>query len=164
MSESRKLARSLVEPEEVRLESRHPRAESIARLRDAARAFRVELDGERVAIAADSARFEGRWEGGAQDLRLEGRFIPSRRTRLALYGMSIVMTLLLAASGWLLLATEAGSARFLVPLFTGLAVLALPFVFTGMASVAEADRSRIRKALRVALQDEEERFRKFDDD
>jgi len=158
------MARSLVEPEPLTLESRHGRAESIERLRRAARAFRAEFDGERVTIAADSAHLEARWEGGAQDLRLEGQFVPGRKTRLALYGMSLVMTLLIAASAWLVLATETGSARFLVPLFTGLAVLGLPFVFTGMASVAEADRSRIRKALRVALQDEEERFRKWDED
>src|SRR5688572_15972360 len=134
MSESRRLARSLVEPEAITIESRHGRAESIERLRQAARVFRTELEGERVTIVADNARLEGKWEGGAQDLRLEARFVPGRRTRFALTGMSLVMTLLLAASAWLLLATEAGSARFLVPLFTLLAVLALPFVFTGMAS------------------------------
>jgi hypothetical protein len=162
MSESRRLARSLVEPEAITLESRYGRAESIERLRHAAGAFRTELEGERVTIVADHARLEARWEGGAQDLRLEGQFVPGRTTRFALYGMSLVMTLLMAASAWLLLATEVGTARFLVPLFTVLAVLALPFVFTGMASVAEADRSRIRKALRVALQDEEARYRKWE--
>ena len=163
MSEMRRLARSLVETEHLTLDSRYPRAESIERLRESASALHAELDGEHVAITQGKARFEGQWQGGAGDLRLEGRFEPRRATRLALNVMSVAMLLLVAASIWLLAGDGGGAARFLVPLFTLLAVLALPFVFTGMASIAEADRSRIRKALRVALQDEDASFRKWEE-
>lgn len=164
MSETRRLARSLVEPEALSLESRYGRAESIERLRGAASAFRAELDGEHVVIAAENARFEGQWEGGANDLRLVGTFVPRRGTKLKLHVMSLVMLALVAASAWLILHEEGGTTRFLVPIFTVLAVLALPFVFTGMASIAEGDRASIRKALRVALLDEESGYRKWQDE
>lgn len=164
MSESRRLARSLVEPEPLSMESRFPRAESIERLRRAARAFHTTVEGERVSILAPSARLEARWEGPADDLRLVGEFRPGRRTGLALRILSFIFLLLLAASGWLVWATETGAARFLVPLLTLLGVLALPFIVTGMASTGEADRSRIKKALRVALRDEQEGYKRVVDD
>lgn len=164
MSESRRLARSLVEPEPLVMESRFPRAESIERLRRAARAFRSTIEGDRVSIVAPSARLEARWEGPADGLELVGRFVPGRRMRIALQVLSLVFVLLVAASVWLLWRTDTGAARFLVPLTTVLGVLALPFIVTGMASTGEADRSRIRKALRVALQDEEEGYKRVVDD
>lgn len=155
MSESRRLARSLVEPEPFTLDSGFSRVESIERLRHATRAFRTTLEGERVTIVAPSARLEARWEGGGDSVRLVGEFRPGRRMGIALQVLSLVFLLLVAASGWLLWRSDAGAARFLVPLVTVLGVLALPFVVTGMASTGEADRSRIRKALRVALRGEE---------
>jgi len=51
-----------------------------------------------------------------------------------------------------------GTTAFLVPMITVLAVLGLPFLVLGLASQREADESRIRKAIRVALMDEEEAF------
>ena len=164
MSESRRLARSLVEPEPFSMESRHPRAESIERLRHAARAFRATLEGERVSIVAASARLEARWDGPADGLKLVGEFRPGRRTAIALQILSLVFLLLVAASGWFVWRTDTGAARFLVPLVTVLGVLALPFIVTGMASTGEADRARIKKALRVALQDEQEGYKRVVDE
>ena len=164
MSESRRLARSLVEPEPLAMESRFPRAESIERLRKAARAFRTTLEEGRVSIVAPSARLEARWEGPADGLKLVGQFMPGRRMGIALRILSLVFLVLVAASAWLVWRTETGAARFLVPLATVLGVLALPFIVTGMASTGEADRSRIRKALRVALQDEAEGYARVVDD
>ncbi len=162
MSETRQLARSLVEPEPVSFDSRHPRAESIERVRAAARAFELDLDGERVVITSRNARYEGKWEGSADALRLEGVFIPGKRVQGFLKATSAVMVLLMAASTWILWSGGDDSpARFLVPLVTLLAILGLPFVVTGMASAREADKSRIRKALRVALVDEEVRLPKM---
>lgn len=165
MSESRRLARSLVEPEPFELASRFTREESIERLRRASSAFRTTIQGDRVSIVAASARLEARWEGSVDQWKLLGEFKPGRRMGIALQVLSLMFLLLVAASGWVIWATDTGAARFLLPLLTVLAVLAFPFIIAGMASTGEADRSRIRKALRVALQDEEERLppaRKWD--
>ena len=158
MSEARRLARSLVEPEALAVDSLFARAESLERLRHATRQLSAQLDMERVTIEAQRARYDARWEGSDKGVRLAGEFQPEPRARRILTGLSAGMTLLLAASAWLILQTEAGAARFLVPLFTALATLALPLVVIGMASVGEADRARIRKALRVALRGESERL------
>ena len=164
MSESRRLARSLVEPEPFSLESRFPRDESIERLRRSGRAFQTMVVGERVSIVAASARLEARWEGSVDRWKLVGEFKPGRRMGIALQVLSLIFLLLVAASGWVIWATDTGAARFLLPLVTVLAVLAFPFIITGMASSGEADRARIRKALRVALLDEEERYRRVVDE
>ena len=163
MSEARRLARSLVEPEALEVESLFPRAESIERLRNATRHLSSQLDLERVTIVAPRARYEAHWEDGSGVARLVGEFRPEPRSRRILTGLSIGMTLLLVASAWLIAETDAGAARFLVPLFTGLATLALPFVAIGMASVNDADRARIRKTLRVALREESERLSRAHD-
>lgn len=168
MSETRQLARSLVEPEPATFDSRHPRAESIERIRTAAHGFELDLDGEHVVIAARNARYEGKWEGSADALRLDGEFIAGPRVKGFLKAISAMMVLLIAASAWILWSGgDESPARFLVPLVTLLAIFGLPFVVSGMASAREADKSRIRKALRVALQDEEERMpkmQKWDDE
>lgn len=156
MSETRQLARSLVEPEPASFDSRHPRAESIERVRGAARGFELDLDGEHVVITARNARYEGKWVGSADALRLEGEFIAGTRVQGFLKITSAVMVLLVGASAWILwTGADESPARFLVPLVTLLAILGLPFVVTGIASAREADKSRIRKALRLALEDEE---------
>ena len=53
---------------------------------------------------------------------------------------------------------ERGPAQFMLPLFTVLAILGLPFVALGLASQRDAAESRLRRAIRVALLDEAERL------
>ena len=166
MSETRRLARSLVEAEPLTMDSRHSRAESIERLRTAAHAFRATLQGDRVEIAADDAAFVGHWEGGAGDLRLVGELRPPRRNRitLAILSMTLFAILVAAVAAWFSGRTH---ERWLMPIIAVLATLFMPYFVIGMASHGESDRARIRKALRVALADEEEGFppaRKWDDE
>ena len=166
MSESRRLARSLVEPEPLEMKSRYPRHESIERVRRSTRAFTATMEGDRVSIVAQGARLDARWEDAMDTVKLVGEFRPGRRMGIALQVLSLVFLVLVAASGYVVWRTDTGAARFLIPLLTVLGVLALPFIVTGMASTGEADRASIRKALRVALLDEEERLRakKWDDE
>jgi hypothetical protein len=72
-----------------------------------------------------------------------------------LKALSAGMALAVAASAWAI-ATQEGALQFLLPLSTVLAILALPFVALGLASQREAEEARIRKAIRVALLDEDE--------
>ena len=158
MSETRRLARSLVEPEPITMESRYPRAESLERVRDAARAFAVSVDGEAVSIAAANASFAGRWDGGAGDLRLVGELRPAARyrSRLAAISLTLLAVALLAAGAWIIEAPAV--QRYSLTITFALAALFMPYLVIGMASAGDSDRARIRKALRVALQDEEERM------
>jgi hypothetical protein len=166
MSETRRLARALVEPEAVVMESHHSRAESIERLREAARAFTVTADGESVAIAAHHASFVGRWQGGAEDLKLVGELRPAPRNRITLTMISLTLVAigLLAAGAWVF--DVPTPQRYLMTMMFTLSVLFMPYFIVGIGSSGEADRARIRKALRVALQDEEERLpaKKWDDE
>lgn len=166
MSETRRLARALVEPEAVTMDSHYSRAESIQRLRDAARAFTLTADGESVAIAARQASFVGSWQGGAEDLRLVGELRPAPRNRVTLAAISLTLVAvgLLAAGAWIF--DVPTPQRYLMTMMFTLSVLFMPYFIVGIGSSGEADRSRIRKALRVALQDEEERppAKKWDDE
>ena len=79
------------------------------------------------------------------------------RTQRLLQLLSLGMALAVAVSAWAI-ATLEGPMQFMLPLFTVLATLALPFVALGLASNREAAESRIRRAIKVALQDEPERM------
>ena len=48
--------------------------------------------------------------------------------------------------------------QFMLPLFTVLAILALPFVALGLSSQRAAAEARITRAIRIALMDEAERM------
>jgi hypothetical protein len=157
MSEMKRAARALVERRMERFESRHSLAESKARL-DAAIA-KITRTG--------ASQFRPTWieEGGKAILQAE--FLPRARTRSVLAASSLVLSLLVLESAWLLYSAEGGSARYLVPLFTGLAILAFPFVALALSSNREAEESRIRRAIRVALLDEAQRMpppKKWDDE
>lgn len=147
MSELKRAARALVEVRSERFESRHPLAESRSRLEQAL--GRIE--------AGHASVFTQSWS--EQDGRgvLEARFAPPPRTQRQLQGLSLGMTLAVAASAWAI-ATQEGALQFLLPLFTGLALLALPFVALGLSSQREAAESRVRRAIRIALLDEAERL------
>jgi len=157
MSEMRRAARALVEHRTERFESRHPPGESKARL-DAALA-KLERSG--------ASRFIPSWREEGGKAILQAQFLPRARTQAVLTASSIVLSLLVLASAWLLYSTDEGAVRYLVPLFTGLAILAFPFVALALSSNREAEESRIRRAIRIALLDEAERLpppKKWDDE
>ena len=54
--------------------------------------------------------------------------------------------------------SENAALRFLLPLVTILAVIGFPFVTLALASNREALESRVRRAIRAALVDEDEKF------
>ena len=147
MSELRRAARALVEKHSERFESRHGLEESKARLAAA-------LD--RVG-ASTSTVFTPAWEMQEARPVLEAQFAPPGRTLRILKVLSLGMTLAVAASAWAIVSQE-GALRFLLPLFTVLATLALPFVALGLGSQRAAEEARIRRAIRIALLDEGERL------
>jgi len=144
MSEMRRVARALVETRTERFESTHRLEDSKARL---ARA--LERVGDHPATLATLA-----W--GESDGRpvLDVRFAPPPRIPRLLKLLSGAMAGLVAASAWAI-AMEDGALRFLLPLFTGLAILAVPLVALGLGSQRAADESRIARAIRTALRDED---------
>lgn len=148
-SEARRIAKALVETRSERFESRHGLGDAQERLQAA------------IAKARPDGRvlFTPRWSSAGAGSILEAQFAPPPRTHRLLKSMSLAMTALVAASIWAVVSPRAGDALgFLLPLFTGLAILALPFVFVALGSNREAEEARIRKAIRVALLDEEDLF------
>lgn len=149
MSPMRKAAGGLVEHRRESFVSRHPIGESQARL--SAALAKAGIKG--------AARFTSEWRTEGERAVLEARFDPSPGTQRFLQASSIGMALLVAASVWAVAAEGVGRPMaFLLSMFTVLAVLALPFVALGLASQRDAEEARIRKAIRVALQDEAEKF------
>jgi hypothetical protein len=145
-SETRRAARALVEHRVERFESRHPLGESQSRL----------------ATAIANARLEGRvefspeWISQGSAAVLEAQFAPPPRTQRFLKGASIAMSLLIGLTIWTIFSPAADSATaWMLGLFTAFAILALPFVFVGLGSSREAEEARIRRAIRVALLDED---------
>jgi hypothetical protein len=136
----KRAARALVETRTERFES----------------AFGLQETRARVAAAMERARPGGAtvadlsWTE-APVVALEVRFSPPPSTRRVLKALSAAMALAVVASAWAL-AAEDGALRFLVPLSTGLAVLAMPFVALGLASRRAAAESRIARAIRAALE------------
>lgn len=147
MSELRRAARELVEKRSERFESRHGLEESKARLAAAL---------ERVG-ASGSTVFTPAWETREARPVLDAQFAPPARTLRMLKALSVGMSLAVAASAWAIVSQE-GAVRFLLPLFTLFATLALPFVALGLGSQRAAEEARIRRAIRIALLDEEERW------
>jgi hypothetical protein len=147
MSELKRAARALVETRTERFESRHDLARSQSRLEAAV--ARIAGTGATV--------FTPAWREEQGRAVLEARFAPPRRTLRLLNSISLAMALAVAASAWAI-ATQEGPAQFALPLFTVLAILALPFVALGMASQRDAAEARLRRAIRVALLDEQERM------
>jgi hypothetical protein len=158
MSEMRRAARSLVEHRTERFESRHSLDDSKARL--AAGIARLGLKG--------STRFDPAWSCADGKTVLDAHFRPAHHIKSMLSVSSLVMSALVLSSVWLVMAADEGAAlKFLVPLFTGLAILAFPFVALALNSNRESEESRIRKAIRVALLDETEKLppeKKWDDE
>jgi hypothetical protein len=145
-SETRRAARALVDRRVERFESRHPLGESQSRF----------------AAAIANARLEGRvefspaWSSQGETAVLEAQFAPPARTQRFLKAVSIAMSVLIGMTLWAIFSPSADSATaWLLGLFTAFAILALPFVFVGLGSSREAEESRIRRAIRAALLDED---------
>ena len=147
MSELKRAARALVATRNERFESRHGLAESKARLEQAL--ARIGAPGPTV--------FTPTWSEADGRATLDSRFAPPPGIQRLLKALSLGMALAVASSAWAI-ATQEGSVQFIVPLFTVLAILALPFVALGLGSQREAAEARIKRAIRVALQDEAERL------
>ena len=146
MSELRRVARALVETRTERFESLHGLEESKARL---ARALERIGDHAATLVSLDWSEADGR-------ALLDVRFAPPPRIPRMLKLLSAAMAGLVAASAWAI-AMEDGALRFLLPLFTALAILALPLVALGLGSQRAADESRITRAIRTALRDVDEK-------
>ncbi len=146
-SETRRAAKALIERRVERFESRHAAEESKSRLDRA------------LANARPEGRvvFTPRWASEGALCVLNAEFAPPPRTQRFLKAMSFAMSLLVIASAWLIFSprAEGEAVAYLVPLFTGFAILALPFVFVALGSNREAEEARIRKAIRAALVDED---------
>ena len=147
MSELKRAARALVETRVERFESRHTLAESRSRLESAI----ARID------AAGPSIFTPTWSEHEGRAILEARFAPPPRTQRLLNVLSLGMALAVAVSAWAI-ATQEGSVQFMLPLVTVLATLALPFVALGLSSQREAVEARLRRAIKVALQDEPKRM------
>jgi predicted membrane-bound mannosyltransferase len=145
-SEMRRSAKALVEHRSESFDSRHGLEESQARLAAALRKAGI----------ANLAQFNATWRSDNGRTILEAHFSPSPRTQRFLKIASLVMLLLVASCFWALgSADEDRALKFLLPMFTVLAILGFPFVALGLASQREAEEARIRKAIRVALLDED---------
>lgn len=150
MSEMRRAARALVERRVERIESHHPLEESKARL--AAALARAELPGNHTVFTTS-------WTVQGANAVLEASYAPTQRTSRRLQAMSLGMAMAVGASIWAIV-TQEGALRFLLPLSTAFAVLAVPYVALGLGSQRAAEEARIARAIRIALLDEEERFPK----
>ena len=145
MSEMRRAARSLVETRTERFESLHGLEESRRRLDDG-------LERLRPWRTVDFTR---RWDTESARPILLATFAAPPRTQRLLKALSFGMAMLVAVSAWAMLSREvSGVTAFLLPLVAALAILGFPFLVLGLASARQADESRIRKAIRVALLDE----------
>ncbi len=147
-SEMRRAAEALVERRRERFESRHALAPSQERLEAAL-----------AGVPLRYTRLDLAWSGEDGRVLLDASFAPAARIPRFLNVSSLAIFALVAASVWLLVSRrEAGAEKFLVPLFTGLAILAFPFAALGLSSQREAEEARARRAIRKALLDEDDAY------
>jgi len=147
VSELKRAARALVETRSERFESLHGLAESKSRLEKALESIGV----------PGSTVFTPTWSEANGRATLDVRFAPPPGIQRLLKALSLGMALAVAMSAWAVV-TQEGSVQFMLPLFTVLAILAVPFVALGLGSQREAAEARLKRAIRVALRDEAERL------
>jgi len=139
MSEMARSAKALVATHEQRFTSGLPPETARARVTEALAKL-----GPLKATVLDVS-----WDAAT----LVARFAPPGRTQRLLKVLSVGIALAIAASLWAILREE-GPFAFIMPLFTVLAILGLPFVALGLASNRAAEESRVTRAIRVALGEE----------
>ncbi len=145
MSEMRRMAKMLVERRSEAFRSRYARDESTRRFEHAIAGF-----------TPKGMAFVTAWRDEPGATWLDVSFAPSRTTHLFLNSASLVITLMIGASLWSVLASGVEPAgRFLVILATVLAILAFPFVVLAYASRREAEEATLRRKIRRALVEEE---------
>ena len=148
-TEAQRAARALMDRRAERFESRHSMDESRARLE--ATLSRARLEGREM--------FTPTWSDADGKVLLDAAFAPPPRVGTILKGLSLALTLLVLVTAWAGLSPAAGpSARWLLGLSTGLAVLVLPWIFVAMGSSRLAEEARIARAIKAALLDEEEKL------
>jgi hypothetical protein len=137
------VALALVGTRTERVASPCDRAESEARL---ARAI--------SGPAPRRMRIARRWVEDAGILQLEIEFSPAPQTQHFLRAASLAMTALIASSLWAIASREDSTAvAFLLPLFTVLTILGLPFGVAAMGSQREAEEARYLRAIRNAFKE-----------
>lgn len=145
-SEMRRMAKLLVARRSEAFESRYPRAESEARLKRALEGF-----------SAKGMVFETAWRDGDAPV-LDVSFAPSPGTRFFLNSASATFTTLMLASLWALMSPgEMPAGRVLITLFTILAILLFPFVVVAYGSRRDAEESTLRKKIRKAIVEVEDK-------
>ena len=146
-SEMRRMAKLLVARRSEAFESRYQRAESEARVNRAIEGF-----------SPKGMVFETAWRDEPGVSVLDVSFSPSRSTRYFLNSSSAVLTVLLAFTLWALVAPgEMPSSRIMIAIFTLGAILAFPLVVVAYGSRREAEESTLRKKIRKAIVEEEEK-------
>ncbi len=140
-SEMRSAAMALVEDRRETFEPPHADDEVKARLGEALR---------RIGPPR-SLRFSGEWNDGGGRAVFEARFAPATRTRLFLNTCSVALVLLFAATAWVFYSGETAALKVSLLLFTGLTVFMFPLVVTALGTARQAEESRIRGAIRRAL-------------
>jgi hypothetical protein len=148
MSDMKRAARALQETRLERFESGHPQAESRARLAAALERARV----------VNAKGFTPHWKQEEGRTVLDAEFRPPAWVAGVLRASSIVLLALVVGSAYAIFSLPGGAVRFLLPLVTLLAILAFPLVTFALNAQREAVESRIRRAIRVALLDADERF------
>jgi hypothetical protein len=145
-SETARIAKALVASRSESFASRHPRAESEARLAAAL-----------ASVHPKRLVFGSRWREEPAGLVLDAEYRPAPGIKRFLNATSLVLLALIAASVWAVReARSEGALAFLVPLTAVLAVLGFPFVVVAIGSQREAEEARIARAIRRALTDEDE--------
>ncbi|HEX3096692.1 MAG TPA: hypothetical protein VHQ02_03180 [Usitatibacter sp.] len=105
--------------------------------------------------APRSFLFAGGWTEHDGKEVYEATFDPTPGTQRFLQLLSALLAALIAASAWALASGSAPPAvRFLLPFATVLAIVAMPLAVIAVATRREAEESRVRRAIRAALEEE----------
>ena len=157
-TEAQRAAGALMERRVERFESLHPMAESRSRLEGAL--SRARLEGRDV--------FTPTWSDADGKVLLDAAFSAPSRTRFTLMAFSVVLTLLVAGSVYVFYAPDVRQAdKFSIVFLTLVAVMVMPWAAIAMGSNRLAEETRIVRAIKAALMDQEERLppaKKWDDD